>query len=167
MWVLVMLITIIKKDKIENFTLPPMVHGNYWIKDVDSFGNERNLINVEGSSGKWLLKSNIDTQIFLNETYHEYVEAKIGEFYTLRVYKDEDPIILYIREVIDSTYKSYNITEPGDFSIKNNTECSIFYNINLPTPIDVLIYFKDGYYYVKNNNNALVFKNKRIVTNEL
>lgn len=162
-----MLITIIKNDKIENFTLPPIVHGNYWIKDVNSFGKERNLINVEANNGKWLLKSNIDTQIFVNGTYCEHVEANIGEFYTLSVYKDENPIMLYIRDVIDNTYKAYNIVEPGDFSIKNNSDSSIFYNISLSTPIDVLIYFKDGYYYIKNNSGALVFKNKKFVTNEL
>lgn len=37
-----MLITLIKKDKILNFTLPMEIRGNYWIKDKDEHGKERN-----------------------------------------------------------------------------------------------------------------------------
>ena len=37
-----MLITLIKKDKILNFTLPMEIRGNYWIKDKDEHGKEKN-----------------------------------------------------------------------------------------------------------------------------
>ena len=32
-------------DKIINFTLPPQIHGNYWIVDKNKSGKERNFIN--------------------------------------------------------------------------------------------------------------------------
>ena len=48
-----MIVRLIKKSKIYNFTLPAEIAGNYWIKDNDYLGNERNLINVEEENGQW------------------------------------------------------------------------------------------------------------------
>ena len=47
------IVRLIKKTKIYNFTLPTKIAGNYWITDNDYLGNTRNLINVEEENGKW------------------------------------------------------------------------------------------------------------------
>ena len=39
-----MIVRLIKRTKIYNFTLPPTITGNYWITDIDGLGNTRNLI---------------------------------------------------------------------------------------------------------------------------
>ena len=41
-----MIVRLIKKNKIYDFSLPNKVSGNYWIEDNDRYGNTRNLINV-------------------------------------------------------------------------------------------------------------------------
>ena len=35
-----MKIAVLKTDKIINFTLPPQIHGNYWITDKNKNGKE-------------------------------------------------------------------------------------------------------------------------------
>ena len=52
-----MIIRLIKKSKIYNFTLPKKVSGSYWVTDDDKYGNVRNLINVEAENGVWKIKS--------------------------------------------------------------------------------------------------------------
>ena len=59
-----MIVRLIKKTKIYNFTLPTKIAGNYWITDNDYLGNTRNLINVEEfealpliDSSEWLIKN--------------------------------------------------------------------------------------------------------------
>ena len=58
-----MIVRLIKKSKMYNFSLPTKVAGNYWLKDDDRSGNNRNLINVEAEDGKWKIKSDFETKI--------------------------------------------------------------------------------------------------------
>ncbi len=54
---------IVESEKNLNITsLPESVTGNYWILD----NNSKNLLNVIGENGKWVLKSNADIKISAN-----------------------------------------------------------------------------------------------------
>ena len=58
-----MRILLIKNNRLYNYVLPREVKDNFWITDIDSFENVRNLINVEAIDGQWVLVSNYDTHI--------------------------------------------------------------------------------------------------------
>ena len=73
-----MIIRLIKKTKIYNFSLPAKISGNYWIKDDDRYGNERNLINVEAEDGKWKIKSDFETKIMSGS--RELTSAYLKEY---------------------------------------------------------------------------------------
>ena len=80
-----MIVRLIKRTKIYNFTLPSIVSGNYWITDIDGLGNTRNLINVEEKGGLWYLKSNFDTKIVLNNKEVDATVLKEYYLYFLRI----------------------------------------------------------------------------------
>lgn len=163
-----MLITLIKKDKILNFTLPMEIRGNYWIKDKDANGKERNLINVEATDNSWILKSNLETQIFFNGKYCEKITAVIGNFYSLNVFNSNEKIMLYIRNVIDTSNISYEIVEKNDITIKDSEDAFIVYSPNFKENLDVTLYYQNDKCFVKNNNlNLPIYKNKEAVTDEL
>ena len=54
-----MQLVIIKAQKLRTFFLPSKINGNYWILAED----KSNLINVEASADKWVLRSNDDVKI--------------------------------------------------------------------------------------------------------
>ena len=62
-----MIVRLIKKKKMYNFSLPTKISGNYWITDNDYFGNTRNLINVEEYNGEWKIKSDYETKIMIGD----------------------------------------------------------------------------------------------------
>ena len=81
------IVRLIKKSKIYNFTLPTKVSGNYWITDNDYLGNVRNLINVEEEDGNWNIKSVFETKIMNGD--QEIPSAILQEYslYFLKINK--------------------------------------------------------------------------------
>jgi valyl-tRNA synthetase len=67
-----MIVRLIKKKKIYNFTLPTEISGNYWITDNDYMGNERNLINVEEELKK------LEADLKYNEGFLQSVLKKLS-----------------------------------------------------------------------------------------
>ena len=74
------IIRLIKRTKIYNFSLPSKVSGNYWITDDDHLGNVRNLINVEAEDGMWKIKSDFETKIMSG---NEEIESAYLKDYNL------------------------------------------------------------------------------------
>ena len=73
-----MIVRLIKKKRIYNFSLPTKIEGNYWITDNDYLGNTRNLINVEEYNGEWKIKSDFETKIMNGD--HEIDSAILQEY---------------------------------------------------------------------------------------
>ena len=61
-----MLVYVISKQKLINFTLPSKIYGNYWIRDLDDNGEEKNIINISEYNGKWAAFSNKSVKIIIN-----------------------------------------------------------------------------------------------------
>lgn len=53
-----MLVTLVYKNRLTTTTLPEKVSGQYWLKDIDEFGNTHQIMSIEGIDGQWYLKSN-------------------------------------------------------------------------------------------------------------
>ena len=68
-----MKIVLMKSEKLENFVLPKNIYGNYWIFDYDNDNKKRNLVNIEAIDNKWVLKSNFEVKVYVNNTLLESV----------------------------------------------------------------------------------------------
>ena len=90
-----MIVRLIKKKKIYNFSLPEKISGNYWITDNDYFGNTRNLINVEEYNGAWKIKSDFETKIMNGDQEVEAAILKEYNMYLLKINTDNEYVILY------------------------------------------------------------------------
>ena len=79
-----MQITIIKKNKLNVFTLPEKISGNYWITDFEN-GKKINLINIEATENGWNIISNNDAYIVdNNDVMIPYTILKDYNFYLLK-----------------------------------------------------------------------------------
>ena len=89
-----MKILLIKNNRLYSYILPREVKDNYWITDIDSFDNIRNLINVEADKGKWVLVSNYDTHIIDASSMYERFALSEYHFYSIKN-DSESSIIQY------------------------------------------------------------------------
>ena len=53
-----MQVVMIQKNKLDKYRFPNENITTYWLKDIDTYGNERSLISLEKKASGWYLISN-------------------------------------------------------------------------------------------------------------
>ena len=157
-----MKVLLIKNNRLYSYILPREIKDNYWITDIDSFDNIRNLINVEADNGKWVLVSNFDTHII--DTNKEYERVNLIEYQFYSIKNDNEKSIYYLYAIpdIEKGYKAYDIISNGNLSIGRNTSNNIIYNGALVSDIHASIEYTDGVWKIyDNNSNAGVYVNDK------
>ncbi len=163
-----MIIRLIKKTKIYNFSLPTKISGNYWIKDNDRNGNERNLINVEASDGRWKIKSDFETKIMSGNKELESAYLKEYNLYFLKVNTDGEYVILYCSPSIDPEISKLRITRNGDILIGNDPNAHINYSYPLVSRQHAKLTYSNGVWAIKDLNSKYgTYVNNYAVTSKV
>ena len=150
-----MKILLIKNKRLYSYSLPKDIKDNFWINDIDSFDNERNLINIEAYNGKWTLVSNYDTHIIgANNTVYDRVEILEYQFYTIRNDNEKTNYYLYAIPDIEKTYNSYKIVTNGELLIGRGQNCSIVYQSNIINDIQAKLEYNNGLWQITDNNTS-------------
>ncbi len=162
-----MIVRLIKKKKIYNFTLPTKISGNYWITDNDYLGNVRNLINVEEEDGKWKIKSDFETKIMSGEVEVESAYLKDYSLYFLKINTDNEYVILYCSPTLDKESFRLRLKNQKELLIGNQNKCAITYNFPLISREHAKLYYNNGVWIIQDlgskygtyvNNNAITTK---------
>ena len=160
-----MIVRLIKRTKIYNFTLPSIVSGNYWITDIDGLGNTRNLINVEEKGGLWYLKSNFDTKIVLNNKEVDATVLKEYSLYFLRINNENDYILLYCSPKEERSIRKLQVKGPTKVLIGNNPDAQINYNYPLVSKNQATLTYTDNNWYIEDlNSNYGTYVNNELVS---
>ena len=146
-----MIVRLIKKKKIYNFSLPSEVSGNYWITDNDYFGNVRNLINVEEYNGEWKIKSDFETKIMSGDQEVESAILKDYSLYFLKINTDNEYVILYCSPSVNNDILRLKLNSTNTITIGNDEKNTIYYNYPL----------------VSKNQARLIYNNKKWVIQDL
>ena len=145
------IVRLIKKRKIYNFTLPNEVSGNYWITDNDYLGNVRNLINVEEYKGQWKIKSDFETKIMSGSLEVESAILKDYGVYFLKINTDNEYVILYCSPTVEKNTAKLKIRDDGEFLIGTDSRAAILYKHQL----------------VSRQHARLIYSNKRWMIQDL
>ena len=148
-----MIVRLIKKTKIYNFTLPNEISGNYWITDNDYMGNVRNLINVEEYEGQWKIKSDFETKIMSGENEVESAILKEYSLYFLKINTDNEYVILYCSPTLDYSIKRLRLKGEGELIIGNDVSASINYNYPLVSKQQAKLIYSAGKWMVQDLNS--------------
>ena len=148
-----MIVRLIKKTKIYNFTLPNEISGNYWITDNDYLGNTRNLINVEEYEGQWKIKSDFETKIMSGENEVESAFLKEYSLYFLKINTDNEYVILYCSPTLDHSIKRLRIRQEGEITIGNDSIANINYNYPLVSKQQAKLIYSQGKWIVQDLNS--------------
>ncbi len=147
------IIRLIKKTKIYNFSLPTKVTGNYWVTDDDRSGNNRNLINVEAEDGKWKIKSDFETKIMSGNKEIEYAYLTENSLYFLKINTDNEFVILYCSPSFDKKENKLLVLREGDILIGNDAHAHINYNNSLVSKQHAKLSFQNGLWTIEDLNS--------------
>ena len=147
-----MKILLIKNGRIYHYSLPREVKDNFWITDIDSYDNLRNLINVEAENDRWVLTSNYETHIVDTQNMHDRVYLSEYQFYTIKNDSEKNYYYLYAIPDIESSYVAYNIISNGGLLIGQNDSCDIVYHHVLISDMHAKLDYNNGLWQVTDNN---------------
>ncbi|MBE6157552.1 MAG: type VII secretion protein EssC [Firmicutes bacterium] len=148
-----MIVRLIKKTQIYNFTLPTEVSGNYWITDNDYLGNIRNLINVEAENDKWKIKSDFETRIMSGDKEVESAYLKDYSLYFLKINTENEYVILYCSPTIDKSINRLKIEGNKEIIIGNDSKAHINYNYPLISKQHARLIYNNGKWVVQDLNS--------------
>ena len=126
-----MIVRLIKKTKIYNFSLPTKIAGNYWITDNDYLGNTRNLINVEEYNGEWKIKSDFETKIMSGEKEVESAILKDYCLYFLKINTDNEFVILFCSPSVETNTMKLRPVGKSEILIGTDNRADIVFNYPL------------------------------------
>ena len=150
-----MKVLLIKNNRLYSYMLPREIKDNFWITDIDSFDNTRNLINVVEENGKWVLVSNYDTHIIDATTKYEKCPLYEYHFYSIKNDSEASVYYLYAIPDVENTYVTYNIKENGTLTIGSNTENTIIYKNVLVSDVHAKLDYTDGIWKIYDNNSKM------------
>lgn len=163
-----MLIYIMKRNKIETFTLPTTISGNYWIFDKDIQGEKRSLIHVTAVEDKWQINSNSDTKIVINNQYIESATLEEHNFYNLAINYGKEIVTLYCCPSYDNSYKPYYLENDGAITIGRNSSNTIRFNSPYLKENHAVISYKNKQWAIQvSDDGAGVFVNKLYVVRSI
>lgn len=162
-----MIVRLIKKTKIYNFTLPTKVAGNYWITDNDYLGNTRNLINVEEFDGHWKIKSDFETKIMLGEKEIESAILSEYSLFFLKINTDNEYVILYCSPSIEKNIERLHVKGDCELIIGNDPQANISYNYPLISRQQSRLIYSKGNWLVQDLNSKYgTYANNVAVTSQ-
>ncbi len=164
-----MIVRLIKKKKIYNFSLPTKVSGNYWITDNDYFGNTRNLINVEEFNGEWKIKSDFETKIMSGDREVESAILKDYSLYFLKINTDNEFVILYCSPSTDREILKLKVEDKKEVLIGTDNRAEIYYNYPLVSKQQARLIYNSGKWVVQDLNSkyGTYVNNTSITTKQL
>ncbi len=160
-----MIVRLIKKKRIYNFSLPTKIEGNYWITDNDYLGNTRNLINVEESNGKWKIKSDFETKIMSGQQEVDSAILVDYNVYFLKVSTNNEFVILYCSPSVDKEVISLKTSSQKEILIGNDNRAQIYYNFPLVSRQQARLICNNGKWIIQDLNSKYgTYVNNNVVT---
>ena len=155
-----MQIVVIKKDKLYKYAFPHENITNYWIKDIDELGNERELISIIKKENNWYIVNN--DKCFIESKEKENI-LTLNNLIKLTIISNNISIeaLLYICNENDPTFETYELINNGTYTIGKNINQNIIINdeyINEEHAI-LIINGKDRIIKAKDNNSLIYVNN--------
>jgi len=124
-----MQITVIKKNKLNIFTLPKSVNGNSWITDYEN-GRRINLVNIEATENGWQLVSNQNAYVIdKNEVMVPFVLLKDYSFYLLKNHYKNETYYIYCSPVYEKNYMELAFSKDKAIQIGSNKSMDICFSL--------------------------------------
>lgn len=147
--------------KIYKLELPDVYEGSYQLKTgFDGDG----LTAISPRDNKWFMKSNHGVVIKYNGQPVDEVELFLGGFYTITAF--DKNYILYVEKSYDNSYQLYSIDGDCDFTLGNNSNDSIYYNVSSIASQKVSINYAGGIFRLVVDQGTYVYRNDTLISDK-
>ncbi len=167
-----MKVSLIGKNFISSLTLPKSVLGNYWLSGKMD-GEIRKLVNIEGISNKWVIKSGDYLKIMDHKTISfnkgnnrlnlsdpskikliAMEELEPYKIYTICIGRSSEVFALCCVPLEDEIYKKFEIKSSKQIVIGKNRESDIYYHNDFVDDIHACISIKNKKYILENKDRT-------------
>ncbi len=155
-----------KSEKLFKYPFPSDNLTSYWIKDFDENANERNLISIDKVNDAWYLFSNENCYIEINGKKEKEAKVEPNVFYLIKIIENESTSngFIYIFEENDESFKTYAVTQNGEYRIGSDPSRNIILNGDYIAVNHASLIKNDDYFTIKSIDNNAVFVNNTRVT---
>lgn len=164
--VTIMIITLLKSERIFSYTLPEKVNGRYWVSDIDAQRKTRNLISIEGVNNEWLLRGNKKVSIG-----NDNLVLKSGIFYNVRIVDEDENAFLFAEAINDSRkiYKKLVVEDGAEITIGRAADNTIRVDNEFVSSHHAKLVYFNGEWTISdfNSTNGTYVNDLRITTSQL
>ena len=150
-----MQLVIIKAQKLRTFFLPSKINGNYWILAED----KSNLINVEASADKWVLRSNDDVKIVNKDIYLDSVYLLNYSYCFLKSLKTGESFIIYCLPTYDENTFKLKVDNNTEITIGSSPSCTISYDNQNVADVTCKLHYADNKWQLTSVDPKLAYVN--------
>lgn len=147
-------------NRLSKLVLPNKVEGSFWF--TDELNNDNNIINIESSDNKWIMKKNDDVKIIFGNSYVDEVEILPNYFYFLEY--NNKKMFLYSESVYDSTTNYYKIENNTRLILGKDTSCDILYDNAYIFNEYIVLDFINNNWVITIKPNSNVYINNSLLT---
>lgn len=119
-----MKIYLIDDKKIDKHVLPNKVDSSFLIHYNSLDSNEENVITIDAKDNKWVLKSNGNINIIINQVMVDETPLIENSFYYLKITGQSKYILLYSCSLFEELY-TLDCSNINSISIGSNAKCNI------------------------------------------
>ena len=149
-----MQIVVIKKDKLYKYPFPNDNISTYWIKDIDEYGSERDLISLEKKNNNWYFVSNEHCNIEGRQTLTKELAVPLNEFIKISINFNNitTMALIYVCNELTENLNVFEITKDGTYTIGANDNQNIVFNNEYINQEHALITKNGNKYSIKSTN---------------
>lgn len=161
---IIVLVSLIKKDKIYTVSLPLAVNGTYWVSDTDKNGNERKLVSIEERDGTWVLKSNNDNKVIEEDRIINEVVLTNYSFHYVQIEKEEISL-LYCCPVYDPNNIQIEVKNSSEILIGKSQLCKVIFNLPTVSEEHARLTYNNGNWQITDLNSQFgtYVNNERVI----
>ena len=157
-----MIITFIFQDYLNTLILPEKVSGKYYLKS-----KEKDIIGIVGENGNWILKSNKNASIIIDNTRYAKQQLDIGTVTIIDV--GGRPGWIFCEKIAPDVSHKYIFENDGIISIGRDSKNTICYKSKFASSQHATLEYKNKQWTVQDNKsiNGTFVNNERITKKTL
>ena len=164
-----MLVYVMHKQRLFSITLPLNIYGSYSVTDIDNNNNERMLINIVASEGKWIANSNKSVKIWKDGKMQSSVELENYQYLLLQIKNEEGYLVMYTCPVNDNSWIGVTVPPEIEFTVgRDGSNNAISCNNPLIEIMHTKFIHKDNTWLIQDlNTNYGKYVNDKLVENSM
>lgn len=142
-----MIITFVFEEYLNTLILPENINGKYYLKSHD-----KDIIGITGERGKWILKSNKNATIIVDNQERNQLELKIGTITILNV--NDTPGWIFCDKINPDVVHKYAYKQDGIIKIGRDISNTICYKSEFASSFHATLEYKDKTWTIIDNDSS-------------